>query len=73
MALLAVFFLVAEIVIDLYQPRMMALIVNEGILGLSNGGVSDLNLIISTGVKMLGLVAACGACGMLSAVFSNIA
>ena len=72
MALLAVFFLIAEIVIDLYQPRMMALIVNEGILGLSNGGVSDLNLIISTGVKMLGLVAACGACGVLSAVFTNI-
>ena len=71
-ALLAVFFLVAEIVIDLYQPRMMALIVNEGILGLSNGGVPDLNLILSTGVKMLLLVAACGASGMLSAVFSNI-
>ena len=71
-ALLAILFLVAEIVIDLYQPRMMALIVNEGILGLSNGGVSDLNLIVSTGLKMLLLVAACGLCGLLSAVFSNI-
>ena len=71
-ALFAILFLVAEIFIDLYQPRMMALIVNEGILGLSNGGVSDLNLIISTGIKMLLLVLACGVCGVLSGVFSNI-
>ena len=71
-ALLAILFLVAEIVIDLYQPRMMALIVNEGILGLSNGGVSDLELIISSGLKMLMLVLACGLCGVLSGVFSNI-
>ena len=57
--LLAVFFLVAEVVIDLYQPRMMATIVNNGILGLSNGGRPDLNLVISTGWKMLGLVLVC--------------
>lgn len=71
-ALLAIVFLIGEIVIDLYQPRMMALIVNEGILGLSNGGVSDLNLIISTGIKMLLLVLACGVCGVLSGIFTNI-
>ena len=70
--LLAVFFLVAEVVIDLYQPRMMATIVNNGILGLSNGGRPDLNLVISTGWKMLGLVLVCGICGLLSAVFTNI-
>ena len=51
---------------------MMALIVNEGILGLSNGGVPDMDLIVSTGVKMLLLVLACGVCGILSAVFTNI-
>ena len=51
---------------------MMALIVNEGILGLSNGGVPDMDLIVSTGVKMLLLVLACGVCGVLSAVFTNI-
>ena len=71
-ALLAILFLIAEIVIDLYQPRMMALIVNEGILGLSSGGVSDMNLIISTGIKMLLLVLACGVCGVLSGIFTNI-
>ena len=71
-ALLAILFLIAEIVIDLYQPRMMALIVNEGILGLSSGGVSDMNLIISTGIRMLLLVLACGVCGVLSGIFTNI-
>lgn len=70
--LLAILLLIAEIVIDLYQPRMMALIVNEGILGLSNGGVPDLDLIISTGLRMLLLVFACALCGVLSAVFTNI-
>ncbi|MCR5138143.1 MAG: ABC transporter ATP-binding protein/permease [Oscillospiraceae bacterium] len=70
--LLAILFLVAEIVIDLYQPRMMALIVNEGILGLSNSGIPDLHLIITTGTKMLALVLVCGLCGLLSAVFTNI-
>ena len=71
-ALLAIVFLIGEIVIDLYQPRMMALIVNEGILGLSRGGVSDMDLIISTGIKMLLLVLACGVCGVLSGIFTNI-
>ena len=70
--LLAILLLIAEIVIELYQPRMMALIVNEGILGLSNGGVPDLDLLISTGLRMLLLVFACGLCGVLSAVFTNI-
>ncbi len=70
--LLAVLFLIAEIFIDLYQPRMMALIVNEGILGLSADGVPNLDLVISTGLKMLLLVLACGVCGVLSAVFTNI-
>ena len=71
-ALLAIVFLIGEIVIDLYQPRMMALIVNEGILGLSSGGVSNMDLIISTGIKMLLLVLACGVCGVLSGIFTNI-
>ena len=40
MALLAAGFMIAEVYVDLYQPRMMAMIVDEGILGLSNGGGS---------------------------------
>ena len=37
LALLASGFMIAEVYVDLYQPRMMALIVDEGILGLSSG------------------------------------
>ena len=71
-ALLAAGFMIAEVYVDLYQPRMMAKIVNEGILGLSNGGTSDLQLIISTGIKMLLVVIAGGLFGLLSAVFANM-
>ncbi|MBQ9249061.1 MAG: ABC transporter ATP-binding protein [Oscillospiraceae bacterium] len=64
--------MVAEVYVDLYQPRMMATIVDDGILGLNNGGVSNLQLVISTGIKMLLVVLAGGICGMLSGVFSNV-
>ena len=72
MALLAAGFMVAEVYVDLYQPRMMAAIVNDGILGISNGGVSDLSLVISTGIKMLLVCFAGGLFGILSAVFTNL-
>ena len=72
MALLAAGFMIAEVYVDLCQPRMMALIVDEGILGLSNGGVSDLGLVVSTGLKMLLVVIAGGLCGLLSALFTNM-
>ncbi len=72
MALAAAGFMVAEVYVDLYQPRMMAEIVNEGILGLSGGGNPNLSLIISTGVRMLLVVIAGGLFGLLSAVFTNM-
>ena len=72
MALLASAFMIGEVYIDLLQPRMMAEIVNEGILGLSNGGKSDLNLVINTGIRMMLVVIGGGLCGLLSAVFTNI-
>ena len=72
MALLASAFMIGEVFIDLYQPRMMARIVNEGILGISNGGQPDMQLIVSTGIRMLLVVIAGGLCGLLSAVFSNM-
>ena len=72
MALLAAGFMVAEVYVDLYQPRMMAEIVNDGILGLSSGGDPNLSLIISTGVRMLLVVIAGGLFGLLSALFSNM-
>ena len=72
MALLASAFMIGEVYIDLYQPRMMAEIVNEGVLGLSTGGQPNVQLILSTGVRMLLVVLAGGLCGLLSAVFTNM-
>ena len=72
LALLASSFMVAEVYVDLYQPRMMQLIVDEGILGLSSNGVSNLNLVISTGIRMLLIVLLGGLCGIGSALFTNI-
>lgn len=72
LAILAAGFMVAEVYIDLYQPRMMQQIVDEGILGVHSGGVSDLNLVIHTGIRMLLIVIVGGLCGLLSGVFSNV-
>ena len=72
-ALLASAFMIAEVYVDLYQPRMMAVIVDEGILGVGNNGVSNLSLILSTGVRMLLVVLAGGVFGLLSAVCTNVA
>lgn len=72
MALLASAFMIGEVYIDLYQPRMMAKIVNEGVLGISNGGKPDIDLIVSTGIRMMLVVIAGGLCGLLSAVFTNM-
>ena len=72
-ALLASGFMVAEVFVDLLQPRMMATIVNEGVLGMSSGGVPDMELVIRTGIWMLVVVMGGALFGILSAVFTNIA
>ena len=71
--LLAQLGMIGEVAMDLIQPGMMSRIVDEGVLGLSNGGVSDLNLIVSVGGHMILLVLVGGCCGILTGVFSNIA
>ncbi len=71
-AILASGFMIDEVYVDLDRPRMMAVIVDEGILGLSNGGRSDIGLIVSTGIRMLLVVAAGGLFGISSGVFSNL-
>ena len=73
LALLASGFMVAEVYVDLYQPRMMQRIVDEGILGVNSGGVSNLDLVISTGIRMMLIVIAGGLCCIGSALFTNIA
>lgn len=71
-ALLAPLFMVGEVLMDLIQPRLMSVIIDQGVLGLSNNNVGDLNLVIVTGLKMIGLVVIGGACGVLSGVFANL-
>lgn len=70
--ILAPLFMLGEVSMDLLQPRLMATIVDEGVLGLSNGGVGDLNLVIYTGVRMVGLVLFGCFCGVMSGVFANL-
>lgn len=71
-ALLAPLFMIGEVCMDLLQPRLMSTIVDEGVLGLSSGGVGDLNLVITTGVKMVGFVVLGGFFGVMSGVFANL-
>lgn len=71
-AVLAPLFMVGEVLMDLMQPRLMSIIIDEGVLGLSNNNVGDLNLVIITGLKMIGLVTIGGICGVVSGVFANL-
>ena len=70
--ILAPLFMLGEVSMDLLQPRLMGTIVDEGVLGLSNGGVGDLRLVIYTGIRMVGLVLFGCFCGVMSGVFANL-
>ena len=70
--ILAPLFMLGEVSMDLLQPRLMGTIVDEGVLGLSNGGVGDLRLVIYTGIRMIGLVLFGCFCGIMSGVFANL-
>ncbi|MBR1470082.1 MAG: ABC transporter ATP-binding protein [Lachnospiraceae bacterium] len=65
--------MLGEAGMDLLQPTLMSTIVDEGVLGLSNGGVGDPDIVLHTGIKMILLILAGAACGILSGVFANIA
>ena len=65
-AVLASGFMVAEVFVDLLQPRLMQRIVDEGILG------TDVSLVVSVGIKMILVVVCGGLCGLLSGVFTNV-
>ena len=64
--------MIGEVVMDLLQPQLMRVIVDEGVLGLSNNHVGDLSLVIDMGLKMIGLVLIGGVFGVLSGVFANL-
>lgn len=61
-----------RVLMDLLQPQIMSRIVDDGVLGLSTGGVGDMRLIVSLGLRMIGLVLFGGLCGSLNNVFVHI-
>lgn len=66
-AIMAPICMMAEVIADLFQPKLMAKIVDEGVL---NG---DLNIIITTGLTML-LIAVLGSiAGMSASAFAGVA
>ena len=71
-ALLAPVFMIGEVPMDLLQPELMSRIIDDGVLGLNNGGVGNLNTVITIGLKMIGFVALGGICGIMSGVFANL-
>lgn len=70
--LLAPIFMIGEVSMDLLQPELMSRIIDDGVLGLNNGGVGNLNIVITIGLKMIGFVALGGICGIMSGVFANL-
>lgn len=71
-AVLAAVFMVLEVYVDLRQPQLMAMIVDEGILGLNHGGTPNINIVTGTGVRMILIVILGGLCGILSGVCTNL-
>lgn len=71
-ALLSPIFMFGEVAMDLIQPKMMQVIVDEGVLGLNNNNIGDLGLIASIGIRMIIVVILGGISGVLSGVFANL-
>lgn len=71
-AVIAALFMVGEVLMDLLQPELMSRIVDEGVLGIGSGGVGDLRLILTQGLKMIVLVLFGGLCGSLNNVFVHM-
>lgn len=57
---------------DLVQPELMSRIVDEGVLGLKNGGTGSLELIWQLGLRMIVLTLFGGLCGSLNNVFVHL-
>ena len=53
-AVIAVAFMVGEVLMDLLQPEIMSKIVDDGVLGVSTGGVGNMQLIWSLGIRKIG-------------------
>ena len=71
-ALAAIVFMTVEVFVDLIQPQLMQTIVDDGVLGVDTGGVSDMQIILGSGLKMLLLVILGCICGSMNAVCVNL-
>ena len=71
-AIIVGLFMIGEVMMDLVQPGFMSRIVDDGVLGVNNGGRADLHLIWMLGLQMIGLVLVGGLCGSLNNVFVHI-
>lgn len=71
-AVLAALFMVGEVMMDLIQPNLMSKIVDDGVLGLGNGGAGNLSLIWKLGFCMILLVLFGGFCGSMNNVFVHM-
>lgn len=71
-AILAALFMVGEVSMDLVQPGIMRRIVDDGVLGLETGGTGNLELILTLGLQMIGLVLFGGLCGSLNNAFTHM-
>ena len=66
-ALLTPLSMVGEVMVDLFQPRLMSVIVDDGVMG------QDMDVILRTGITMLILIVIGGACGVAASAFSGCA
>ena len=72
LAVIAAAFMVSEVLMDLLQPEIMSAIVDDGVLGVNTGGVGDLKLIWTLGIRMICLVLFGGFCGSMNNVFVHL-
>lgn len=72
-AIPAALFMVAEVSADLLQPSMMKQIVDDGVLGVNNGGVGDPHIILTMGLAMVVIAVLGGAMGSLNNIFTHMA
>ena len=71
-AIAAIVFMALEVYVDLIQPQLMRTIVDDGVLGVNNGGTGDLQIILHSGLKMILFVLAGCVCGSMNSVCVNL-
>lgn len=71
-AIIAGLFMIDEVLVDLLQPEIMGSIVDDGVFGMNNGGVGDIELIWRLGIQMIALVLLGGLSGSLNNVFVHM-